>query len=444
MIGSQLTVAEQKYPRFAQELNAELSQLPAQSQATNSASAADSPALAVAAPKLSGRRHHAAVLRPAVKRHPKQHAHKLHKPALRHPHLRHPRHGLPSGSLVLRPFTSQNPTVLANNYVYAPGLPHQLTFTFSEDVSGTLSTSALVVINLKTAAAVTPATYSYNTTTNVATFGFGTTSWLADGNYAVVLKGSLIADSSGNKLLGSDGIAGHDYVATSTSDNGLFWFLDADPNRDRSAGQDDMNVIAANYNTTAGYSQGDLNYDGHVNFTDLVHHAASAGETVPRLGAPGTPTQTAAGTDRMLISWPASADSTVTNYDVYRNWQRVATGVPGTSYLDTGLAANTSYTYAIVAKDGSGNTSFITVPLVASTAPAGALTVQPVINQTMDASGNLTFSTTFSDTGPAATHTASLTWGDGNSGSGTVTESNNSGTISGSHAYAGVGRTTPS
>jgi len=426
-----VAAAEQQYPRFATLVNADLAALQAES-ASGAAVAAES---AVLRGGLHHPRAHARHPRPAHHPKPLRHPRPAHnvKPHRPKPH----RHGY-SVTEALSP--SGGPSVTANNFVYDPSLPHQLIFTFNEDVSGSLSSagmSAISVVDLATGSSVTPTSYNWTASTDTATYGFS--SALPDGNYAAVLHGSLIYDSSNVHLIGSDGTNGHDYLATSSSDNGLFWFKDADPNRDRSVGNDDTSLIAAHYNMPGGYKQGDVDYSGTVNFNDLVIVDRAFGQSVPLLGAPGTPTLTAAGTDRLLISWPASTDTTVTGYDVYRNWQRVATNVPTASFMDTGLTANTSYTYSVVAKNANGNTSFATVPLVASTAPVGALTVQPVANQNMNAGGTLTFSTTFSDTGPAATHSATVRWGDGNTTSVNVSESNNSGTISGSHTYAGPG-----
>src|SRR5206468_2320376 len=45
----------------------------------------------------------------------------------------------------------------------------------------------------------------------------------------------------------------------------------------------------------------------------------------------------------------------------------------------------------------------------------------------------------FTDPGPLDTHTATINWGDGTSNTGTVTESNGSGTVTGSHTWAEEG-----
>jgi len=57
---------------------------------------------------------------------------------------------------------------------------------------------------------------------------------------------------------------------------------------------------------------------------------------------------------------------------VYRNGSKVgSTTAPTTSYTDSGLAANTSYSYTVAAKDGAGNISALSSVLAAVTT-AGA------------------------------------------------------------------------
>lgn len=76
--------------------------------------------------------------------------------------------------------------------------------------------------------------------------------------------------------------------------------------------------------------------------------------------APTTPTgftATAVSTSQINLSWNASTDNVgVTGYDVYRNGAKFTT-VTGTSYANTGLAAATTYTYAVDAYDAAGNVS---------------------------------------------------------------------------------------
>ena len=81
--------------------------------------------------------------------------------------------------------------------------------------------------------------------------------------------------------------------------------------------------------------------------------------------APSVPTDVtakAAGKNQINVSWKASTDNVgVVAYDVYRTTgtitaAKVAT-VTTTSYGDTGLSANTQYSYYIIARDNAGNAS---------------------------------------------------------------------------------------
>lgn len=76
--------------------------------------------------------------------------------------------------------------------------------------------------------------------------------------------------------------------------------------------------------------------------------------------APSVPTGLAVGavtTSSIALSWTASTDNVgVTGYQVLRNGAVVGTP-SGTSYNDAGLAANTTYTYTVKARDAAGNVS---------------------------------------------------------------------------------------
>jgi chitodextrinase len=76
--------------------------------------------------------------------------------------------------------------------------------------------------------------------------------------------------------------------------------------------------------------------------------------------APTTPTgltATVVSANQINLSWTAASDNIgVAGYRIIRNG--ILTGaVSGTAYSDTGLAANTTYTYQVLAYDAAGNTS---------------------------------------------------------------------------------------
>ncbi len=92
--------------------------------------------------------------------------------------------------------------------------------------------------------------------------------------------------------------------------------------------------------------------------------AASAPKSVctPDLTAPSIPASVSAtvlSPSRINITWSASSDtgcSGLAGYKVYRGAALLAT-TPATGLFDNGLAANTSYSYTVVAYDNAGNNS---------------------------------------------------------------------------------------
>ncbi|WP_275422805.1 carbohydrate binding domain-containing protein [Paenibacillus mucilaginosus] len=95
--------------------------------------------------------------------------------------------------------------------------------------------------------------------------------------------------------------------------------------------------------------------------------------------APSVPAglQSSAKTDTsVMLGWTASTDNVkVTGYDVYRGGVKVGT-TAGTTYTDSGLTANTAYSYTVKAFDAAGNTSTASAALSVTTNPAaGASTL---------------------------------------------------------------------
>ena len=79
------------------------------------------------------------------------------------------------------------------------------------------------------------------------------------------------------------------------------------------------------------------------------------------------------------LSWTASSGAT--NYTILRNGTQVGTAT-GTTFNDTGLSPNTTYTYSVVASDGQGNSA--TSGTVSATTQAASQTVQWVGNQSVE------------------------------------------------------------
>jgi len=101
---------------------------------------------------------------------------------------------------------------------------------------------------------------------------------------------------------------------------------------------------------------------------NLSAYSGVATATTPDSNAPTAPnslTATAASTSQINLSWNASTDNVgVTAYLIERcqgsgcaNFAQIASGLSGTTYGDTGLAASTPYSYRLRATDAAGNLS---------------------------------------------------------------------------------------
>ncbi|MGP3956815.1 glycosyl hydrolase family 18 protein [Nonomuraea sp. 3N208] len=90
------------------------------------------------------------------------------------------------------------------------------------------------------------------------------------------------------------------------------------------------------------------------------------GDTSPPT-VPGNFRSTGVTSSTVALAWNASTDNVaVTGYEVYRGSTLIAT-VTGTSHTDTGLSANTAYTYTVRARDAAGNRSAASSPVTATT-----------------------------------------------------------------------------
>ncbi|MFI7451521.1 carbohydrate-binding protein [Nonomuraea sp. NPDC049714] len=86
---------------------------------------------------------------------------------------------------------------------------------------------------------------------------------------------------------------------------------------------------------------------------------------------PGNLRSTGVTATSVSLAWNAATDNVgVTGYNVYRGSTLVTT-VSGTSYTDTGRAANTSYTYTVRARDAAGNLSGTSNTVTARTSEGG-------------------------------------------------------------------------
>ena len=123
--------------------------------------------------------------------------------------------------------------------------------------------------------------------------------------------------------------------------------------------------------------------------------------TTPAPTAPSNRTATAASSNQINLSWTASSTSGVT-YSVYRgttsgftpsSGNLVASGITGTTYSNTGLAASTTYYYVVQAVNSAGsspssNQASATTSAAAATGSISTTAYYTIVNQ---ASGRIGF-----------------------------------------------------
>ncbi|WP_270155628.1 glycosyl hydrolase family 18 protein [Nonomuraea corallina] len=86
---------------------------------------------------------------------------------------------------------------------------------------------------------------------------------------------------------------------------------------------------------------------------------------------PGNLRSTGVTSSSVSLAWNASTDNVaVTGYEVYRGSTLVTT-VTGTSHTDSGLSADTAYTYTVRARDAAGNRSAASAAVTARTSTGG-------------------------------------------------------------------------
>ncbi len=119
-----------------------------------------------------------------------------------------------------------------------------------------------------------------------------------------------------------------------------------------------------------------IDYDDiAISTTGRIGSSAGGGGTTPTPTPPATtgptvPTNvqaTVVSSSQINLTWTASTDSAgVAGYTIYRGGSQVGTAT-GTSYKNTGLAADTTYMYTVSAQDAAGNQSAQSTPVSATT-----------------------------------------------------------------------------
>ena len=178
----------------------------------------------------------------------------------------------------------------------------------------------------------------------------------------------VTAASSGNSTTSSSGsvtttnatdlLFGANIVQTTTSGPGSGFTSRLLTSPDGDIAEDRMVTATGSYSATAPLSSGQW-----IMQMVAFRTSGSAGDTQPP-SAPSNLTATAAGATQINLSWIASTDNVgVTGYRVERcqgagctTFAQIATPAT-TTYNDTGLAVNTSYSYRVRATDAAGNLS---------------------------------------------------------------------------------------
>jgi glucose/arabinose dehydrogenase len=155
-------------------------------------------------------------------------------------------------------------------------------------------------------------------------------------------------------------------------------------------------------NTTYNYRVRSIDAAGNEAVSaNSTFKTAVAADTIP----PSTPTglaATAISSTQINLSWTASTDNVaVTGYQILRNGTQVGSSTT-TTFSDTGLSPNTTYSYTVRAVDAAANTSDLsvpasattiapdtTLPTVAITAPAGGAQLSGTITISANASDNV-------------------------------------------------------
>lgn len=176
-------------------------------------------------------------------------------------------------------------------------------------------------------------------------------------------------------------------TATSMTEIGLTWTASTD-NVGVTGYRIFRNGTQIGVSATTNYSDTGLTRSTAYSYTVLAYDAAglTSAQTAPvsvtTLGdtqAPTVPTGligTAASMTEVNLTWNASTDNIgVVGYRVFRNGTQIAEVTTGTTYSDTGLTQNTSYSYTVLAYDADGNASSQSSPPVSVTTLARRYTI---------------------------------------------------------------------
>jgi hypothetical protein len=116
-----------------------------------------------------------------------------------------------------------------------------------------------------------------------------------------------------------------------------------------------------------------MNLSGNIVGTSSFEVTLNEADTVPPT-APTALTAVSVSSSQVNLSWNASSDASgVAGYDIFHNGVFLRT-VTGLTASDTGLAASTTYSYFVKARDAAGNPSNSSNTAVATTQPPSVTT----------------------------------------------------------------------
>ncbi|TMR99729.1 glycosyl hydrolase family 18 protein [Nonomuraea basaltis] len=123
------------------------------------------------------------------------------------------------------------------------------------------------------------------------------------------------------------------------------------------------------------------------NVPALWKAATGGGTDTTAPTVPGNLRSTGVTNTSVSLAWNASTDNVaVTGYEVYRGGTLVTT-VTGTTHTDSGLSANTAYTYTVRARDAAGNRSAAGTSVTATTTGGGSDTSPPTVPGSLRSTG---------------------------------------------------------
>jgi fibronectin type 3 domain-containing protein len=223
---------------------------------------------------------------------------------------------------------------------------------YTSHVDGTIGSATVDNVSITTASQPTPDTTAPTVPTNLQATAVSTS--------RIDLTWTASTDAGGSGLAGYRIFrnGGVNPIATVTT-----------------AGYSDTNLAASTlYTYTVRAVDGANNLSANSSPASATTQSPPAPDTTPP-GVPSNLQATAVGSSRIDLSWSAVTDnaggSGLAGYRIYRDGggTPIAT-VTATSYSNTSLAANTSYSYAVRSYDNAGNESALSGGASATTAAA--------------------------------------------------------------------------